>query len=45
MDVGMSFVAHAQTPIPREPCEGPFDHPAVSPQALLGLDADAGDSS
>jgi hypothetical protein len=39
MNVSPLFVAHPQSPELVQPSEGPFDHPAPSPQpaAMLGV--------
>jgi hypothetical protein len=44
MNVGTPFVTHAQTPVLRESGEGALDHPAVPPESLSRLDADARDA-
>ena len=44
MDVSPVLVADLQAPDAVEPGERPFDHPAVASQAVLGLDATAGDA-
>ena len=37
MDVGASLVAHGEAPVACEPCERPFDDPAMFTQALAGV--------
>jgi hypothetical protein len=44
MDVSAALVADLQAPEAVEPGGRPFDHPTVASQAVLGLDATAGDA-
>ncbi len=43
MDIRSPLVPDRQPPVPGQPCQRPFDHPAVTAQALAGIDALARD--
>jgi hypothetical protein len=44
MDVVAALVADRKTPEPIEPCDGPFDHPAIAAKLLAAFDAASGDA-
>lgn len=42
MQVGPPLVPDRQSPVPRQPCQGPLHHPPMSSQALARLDSPPG---